>query len=374
MISFSASLFPSLYLIVAFVLGIFSTLVLLVWLARLLLVPQKRQDFTFRHKSCLAYLVLLQLPSTAIADTMGFQQMIGQIAREIAPENQPMYSVLQETTLAGMVIPAGSKLQLLNKYAVGKVNLKPEYFETAEFPKAVMWQGVPIKSMYRNLNRTYCDEWSGFDNKACNKLPEEQRVRITWGGDVRTVLSKPTKINGFYCKDEVWWSMADVPQYQYPEINAAKSAPLYVLNSCTAATNNEIRSQNGLLYFKLPENSDIGRMADEELINGYPYFWTATVYGKAQIFNLFTLKAKTDGDDIDVAWDWKNRNLLYASGDTASGTEACPLPSGSYIEWHASRPDTLAVYSKKPVTQCGSFRIMRLDKRPDFPTWMAKTP
>lgn len=104
-------------------------------------------------------LILSLLPILAFAEMSAEQaraererQWQAEYEREMAKQ---FPTLQQEATLAGITMPAGTKLGLLSKHSVGEEAVKPEYFETAEFPQAVMWQGLLLKSINRRLQSSH---------------------------------------------------------------------------------------------------------------------------------------------------------------------------------------------------------------------------
>lgn len=309
-------------------------------------------------------ILMMLLPHLAFAEMSAEQaraererQWQAEYEREIA---QQFPTLQQETTLAGITMPAGTKLQLLSKYSVGEAAVKPEYFEKAEFPQAVMWQGLPLKSINRRLHSSHCFERHDFD--LCKTLPaEQQQTLITWGWYLDTELAKPSKINGFICKDEVNWKRPEIlkpyPRDEVPDIPAEQPAPEFVFDMCVLAEGNEFQSKNGELSFRLPEKSRIFRT--RFMGNSLPDMWTGNDYGDILSFNLF---------DLETMSNWylnlQSRDLYAVSGTIVKNTPTCPIEPQSYVEWHASQPETLKVYSKTPVSQCGKFKIEQLKNLP----------
>ncbi|STZ63183.1 Uncharacterised protein [Moraxella lacunata] len=309
--------------------------------------------------------ILSLLPILAFAEVSAEQaraererQWQAAYEREMA---QQFPTLEQETTLAGITMPAGTKLGLLSKYSVGEEAVKPEYFETAEFPQAVIWRGLPLKSINRRLQSSHCFERHNFDFDMCETLPEKEReIQIHWGWHLDTVLAQPSKINGFTCKDEVHWKRPEVlkpyPMDKVPYISAEQSAPEFVFDMCVLAEGNEFQSKNGELSFRLPEKSRIFRT--RFMGNSLPDMWTGNDYGDTLSFNLFDLES--------VTWylDLQSRDLYAASGTIIKGSPSCPLAPKTYVEWDFNQPETLKVYSKTSVLQCGNFKIEMLKNPP----------
>ncbi|MDO4434604.1 MAG: hypothetical protein Q4B82_08515 [Alysiella sp.] len=312
----------------------------------------------------LPILMMMLLPHLAFAEVSAEQaraererQWQAEYEREMAKQ---FPTLQQETTLAGITMPAGTKLGLLSKHSVGEEAVKPEYFETAEFPQAVMWQGLPLKSIHRRLDSSHCFERHNFDFDLCKTLPEKERqTQIHWGWYLDTELAKPSKINGFICKDEVHWKRPEIlkpyPMDKVPNVSAEQPSPEFVFDMCVLAEGNEFQSKNGELSFRLPEKSRIFRTG---FTGDFPDMWTGNDYGDTLSFNLFDLK--------DGTWylDLASRDLHEVSGTVVKNTPTCPIEPQSYVEWHASQPETLKVYSKTPVSQCGKFKIEKLKNPP----------
>ncbi|UYZ76201.1 hypothetical protein [Moraxella bovis] len=311
-------------------------------------------------------LILSLLPILAFAEMSAEQaraererQWQAEYEREMAKQ---FPTLQQEATLAGITMPAGTKLGLLSKHSVGEEAVKPEYFETAEFPQAVMWQGLLLKSINRRLQSSHCFERHNFDFEVCKTLPEKEReTQIHWGWYLDTVLAEPSKINGFICKDEVHWKRPEIlkpyPMDKVPNISAEQPAPEFVFDMCVLAEGNEFQSKNGELSFRLPEKSRIFRT--RFMGNSLPDMWTGNDYGDTLSFNLF---------DLETMSNWylnlQSRDLYAVSGTIVKNTPTCPIEPQSYVEWHASQPETLKVYSKTPVSQCGRFKIEQLKNPP----------
>lgn len=312
----------------------------------------------------LPILMMILLPHLAFAEVSAEQvraererQWQAEYEREMAKQ---FPTLQQETTLAGITMPAGTKLGLLSKHSVGEEAVKPEYFETAEFPQAVMWQGLPLKSIHRRLHSSHCFEQHNFDFDLCKTLPEKEReTQIHWGWYLDTVLAEPSKINGFICQDEVHWrrpeTLKPYPMDKVPNISAEQPAPEFVFDMCVLAEGNEFQSKNGELGFRLPEKSRIFRT---RFTGDFPDMWTGNDYGDTLSFNLFDLE--------EVTWylNLASRDLHEVSGTVVKGSPTCPLAPETYVEWDFKQPETLKIYSKTPVSQCGKFKIERLNNPP----------
>lgn len=312
----------------------------------------------------LPILMMILLPHLAFSEMSAEQahaerkrQWQAEYEREMAKQ---FPTLQQETTLAGITMPAGTKLGLLSKHSVGEEAVKPEYFETAEFPQALMWQGLPLKSINRRLQSSHCFERHNFDFEVCKTLPEKEReTRIHWGWYLDTELAEPSKINGFICKDEVNWKRPEIlkpyPMDKVPNVSAEQPAPEFVFHMCVLAEGNEFQSKNGELSFRLPEKSRIFRT---RFTGDFPDMWTGNDYGDTLSFNLFDLK--------DGTWylDLASRDLHEVSGTVVKGSPTYPLAPETYVEWDFKQPEILKIYSKTPVSQCGKFKIEKLKNPP----------
>lgn len=322
-------------------------------------------------------LLLLLLPAPTLADTAPTEQQWTEWQRQwdeaFEREERQRLPVLQQPRhLAGMAMPAGTRLELLHKNAVGAAAVKPEYFERAHFPQAVMWRGLPLKSMHRRLESVHCFEKHDFDFERCASLPAEERATtIQWGLYVDVELAAPARIEGFYCQGSVAWRWPEPEEkpgvLAVPSVSAALPAPdAYQFVGCRAAADNEFRSANGFLHFKLPENTQLfsNRQLDASLPKGYRDIWTINEIGgrSDEILpgNLFSFKVQN--------WSLNPQHELYGlAGEIVAGTAACPLAPGTFVQWDARRADTLSIHGSAPVLQCGSFpHIELLTQRPPY--------
>ena len=221
MIPFSPT--TSLAILMVLVIGSFCTLALLLWWLRLALSPPARQRFANHRISrsvLMAFLVVgLAWSADRFLTVMHLQQEIeAQIIREEAERTPTM---TQDTVLAGISMPAGTRLELLFLNAVGKQWVKPEYFEIADFPRPIEWQGVSIKRLHRRLQ-------SHQDNS-----PESFRTtRVAWGRYLETELAVPQTVNGFYCTKTVEWIYdGKTGNWDYDN-DAAQAGPVYRFERC----------------------------------------------------------------------------------------------------------------------------------------------
>lgn len=184
------------YFLLLLPIGGVCALVLLAWWLRLALSPRARQAFA-RHRLSRSLLMIGCLVGVAwpVYSHLRMQRIQQEVAEQIDQEEaERMPTLTQDTVLAGIAMPAGTQLELLHHGAVGKQWVKPEYFEAADFPKPIKWQGVSIKRISRSLQ-------SHQDNS-----PESfSTTRVTWGPSTHTELAVPQTIDGFFCHSTAGW-------------------------------------------------------------------------------------------------------------------------------------------------------------------------
>lgn len=340
-------------------LGMLAAAILLIWLIRLAIFPRVRTTFKQHIDTRLPLVVLLGAFISIGGYVLLLEWQVGQkIAEQEAKENP---TLTKPTTLAGIMMPAGTKLELLSANAVGERSVKPEYFERAEFPQPVIWRGLYLKSMHRRLDSVHCFEKHNYDVELCETLPAQEREPdIYWGWYLDTELAKPAQINGFYCKGQVHWSMFELPASEQEksllQVSAALPAPEYGFSSCTAAAGNEFQSKNGFLRLRLPENSHIfsSRLIGDSFPNGHLDVWTANDYGGEHTdvltTSLFTFQPQS--------WDLNPKHDLRSlSGKIIDGTAECPLIPDSFVEWHHKHPNILKVQGNGDVKKCGGLTV-----------------
>ena len=195
MIPFDPSALATYFLLLLAIGGV-CALVLLAWWLRLALSPRARQAFA-RHRLSRSLLMIGCLVGVAwpVYSHLRMQRIQQEVAEQIDQEEaERMPTLTQDTVLAGIAMPAGTQLELLHHGAVGKQWVKPEYFEAADFPKPIKWQGVSIKRISRSLQ-------SHQDNS-----PESfSTTRVTWGPSTHTELAVPQTIDGFFCHSTAGW-------------------------------------------------------------------------------------------------------------------------------------------------------------------------
>lgn len=377
MIPFSLSLLPF-YLFWAYVFGVPAVILLCIWGLRLMFMQQARQNLKQKPKSRIAYFLLLLLPSLTFAGAVNLQadlsELQKQVALEIEQEEKQRRPILQQDTdIAGMRMPVGTKLILLSKNAVGEAAVKADYFESANFPKPVQWKGFEITGMGRTLHTSHCFERHNWDFEKCETLPkEEQSTRVTWGWYLHTEMAKATKVDGFSCKS-VNWIMPVVRQIENrhtPEVDAGQPAPDYILDSCQTAKGNRFQSANNAINFELAEDSTISttRFIRPELPNGILDVWTGRDKTEILHTNLFSLQKAN--------WylDLAQHQLYEISGYIQQSRAACALPVNSYVQWHSQQPNILKVYAETTLEKCGELTIERLATAPEEIEWMELEP
>lgn len=184
MIPFSPSFYP---LLIAFIVLFGSPFVLgwLIWLIRLKTSPTVRQNLGSKHTLMILLSVISLLWLLGVVESYRMNKIAQRVRDEIDTEEQIRTPTLtQETTLAGITMPAGTKLELLHKNAVGEEWVKPDYFEYATFPTPILWQGVPITQMRRFLVTKQDNDFANCTQKhpenfdQCFDLSSHETTRI----------------------------------------------------------------------------------------------------------------------------------------------------------------------------------------------------
>lgn len=272
------------------------------------------------------------------------------------------------TTLAGITMPAGTKLELLHKGAVGEEWVKPDYFEYATFPKPILWQGVEIVAMKRFLDTKRDNDYSSctakhpeYDWEKCSDLSSYETTHILWG-DVSATVAKPIKIGRFYCQGEIFWELAPDETGNVPDIDASLPVKDFVMsNECdTLAKGNIVSTENGFLSLELPENSDGYKATFTDGVDRK--LWTVALYDGVWTGDLFTLY-RTNNHSVSLNSD--TFHLAEFGGEILSSTPDCPLTKNSYVEWHKDRADTLTVFTDTPIPHCGKFKLDYLNAHPN---------
>lgn len=212
MIPFSISLYPLLILLV-FIIGLPCALVWFVWFIKL--SPTARQNFNSRAKYNKSMMIFLTIISIiwllSVVESYRLNRLSAKIAEEIVEEEEAIRTptLSQETILAGITMPAGTRLELLHQGAVGTQWVKPEYFEFAYFPKPILWQGVPVTQLHRFLDTKQDNDYfscrennSHLGDEECSQHSSYEDNRLLWS-DVVGVVDKPLKMGKFYCQGEI---------------------------------------------------------------------------------------------------------------------------------------------------------------------------
>lgn len=368
MIPFSISLYPILlFLILVF--GLPVALGWFVWLIRLIILPTARQTLKTKRTQMGVVSVIGILWVLSAIESYRLNNLVERIKAESAAEEAIRTPTLaHETTLAGITMPAGTKLELLHKGAVGEEWVKPDYFEYATFPKPILWQGVEIVAMRRFLDTKQDNDYFSCTAKhpeysweQCSELSSYETTRILWTM-VEVTLAKPIKIGQFYCQGEVGWGLAPDETGNVPDIDAGQPVKDFVMSDeCrTLAKGNVVSTENGFFSLELAENSSSRKAT---FIDGVDRkLWTISVHDGVWTGDLFTLY-RTNNHSVSL-----NSDTFYLAefgGEILSSTPDCPLTKNSYIEWHKDRADTLTVFTDTPIGHCGKFKLAYLDAHPD---------
>ena len=355
MIPFDPSALVTYFLLLLAVGGV-CALVLLAWWLRLALSPRARQAFA-RHRLSRSLLMIGCLVGVAwpVYSHLRMQRIQQEVAEQIDQEEaERMPTLTQDTVLAGIAMPAGTQLELLHHGAVGKQWVKPEYFEAADFPKPIKWQGVSIKRISRSLQ-------SHQDNS-----PESfSTTRVTWGPSTHTELAVPQTIDGFFCHSTAGWLYhpnGDENSWDYRD-DAAQPGPMYHFDGCVLA-GQDFRDVAGKLRVHASAGNGLSgnRWPNGDWSKGYLDTWA--IRGAAQ---LTSHQLELEQGSVDLH---KERHTLWRlTGQVAKAGADCPLPVGSQVLWQHTEPDTLGIYGTADISginRCGRLRIRQLAQPPSL--------
>ena len=355
MIPFDPSALATYFLLLLAIGGV-CALVLLAWWLRLALSPRARQAFA-RHRLSRSLLMIGCLVGVAwpVYSHLRMQRIQQEVAEQIDQEEaERMPTLTQDTVLAGIAMPAGTQLELLHHGAVGKQWVKPEYFEAADFPKPIKWQGVSIKRISRSLQ-------SHQDNS-----PESfSTTRVTWGPSMHTELAVPQSIDGFFCHSTAGWLYhpnGDENSWDYRD-DAAQPGPMYHFDGCVLA-GQDFRDVAGKLRVHASAGNGLSgnRWPNGDWSKGYLDTWA--IRGAAQ---LTSHQLELEQGSVDLH---KERHTLWRlTGQVAKAGADCPLPVGSQVLWQHTEPDTLGIYGTADISginRCGRLRIRQLAQPPSL--------
>lgn len=344
------------YFLLLLPIGGVCALVLLAWWLRLALSPRARQAFA-RHRLSRSLLMIGCLVGVAwpVYSHLRMQRIQQEVAEQIDQEEaERMPTLTQDTVLAGIAMPAGTQLELLHHGAVGKQWVKPEYFEAADFPKPIKWQGVSIKRISRSLQ-------SHQDNS-----PESfSTTRVTWGPSTHTELAVPQTIDGFFCHSTAGWLYhpnGDENSWDYRD-DAAQPGPMYHFDGCVLA-GQDFRDVAGKLRVHASAGNGLSgnRWPNGDWSKGYLDTWA--IRGAAQ---LTSHQLELEQGSVDLH---KERHTLWRlTGQVAKAGADCPLPVGSQVLWQHTEPDTLGIYGTADISginRCGRLRIRQLAQPPSL--------
>lgn len=339
------------YFLLLYALGAAAAFCLLVWWLRQDLSPNVRRSFATRRRSrSLWMLALLAVAAVPVYEVQRFGRISRDVAAQIAQEEAERTPTLaQDTLLAGIAMPAGTKLTLLHHNAVGRQWVKPEYFEQADFPRPVEWQGVSIKQLHRSLQTHQDYSPASF-----------RTTRVTWGRHLETELAGAQTVDGFHCRDTVHWIYEPDGGGHNTDglIDAALPAQAaYRFDGCALA-GQAVDDPSGRFGI---------RAADGDLLHANRWLLPDAPESHLDTWKIssdtlptrdFTLQAAS----MDL--HRQQHTLWRLGGRISQGSGHCPLPAGSQIEWQAGEPDVLGVYGAAGIERCGSLRIRPLAHPP----------
>lgn len=291
---------------------------------------------------------------TAATDPLEEQQRLEDELRERREAAQ--FTVLaKDTVLAGIHMPKGTRLRLPGYTSTGTDEwTQPPYFIRADFPQAVTWQGVRVKSLERGVF-TPEEQHSVFaiDGTA----PEKPLTEPVWSSPVYGEAVSPAVVSGIHCgAGDIMWRRAGEVDDLAANVPAAGPLPQpYVLDICVSA-GQDFATQNGVIRMRLPENSAIFRSAFATP-QGDVYYWSTNGHTRLS-FNLFEL------DEAVFYANLNDASLHRFSGRILAGSSSCALPPGTVIEWRDRQPDVLWVEQATADMACGGLEIRKLGEMP----------
>lgn len=315
---------------------------------------------TYIRPLLLAAMLAVALPALAESSEAmpDWQRQLEEENKALARYHASLTPVLTEdTVLAGIAMPKGTRLTLPSRHSLGTdLWTQLPYFLQADFPHPVMWQGVPLMSIERQI---------AFPEVFADAPPPKSPP--TWGAGVAAKLAAPQTVNGFDClAGEIEWLHPAAKPRDYREAShtdAARPAPAaYRLSRCLSA-GQRFGDRQQAIEMQLPANSQIidNRLLNPLYADGFLDVWSANGYGEEErlSFNLFDLSASSFSLHMD------DRSLHQFTGRVVKGRADCPLKPGSAVAWHQHRPGILGVYGAQPDTpHCGRLQVEALPQLP----------
>ena len=224
-------------------------------------------------------------------------------------------------TVAGIVMPAGTYIET---NITKRTQSEPDKFVNAKFPQPVVWNGIPIVRMKRDLS-----------------IGDEYWLAST----IYTESEKPVSIGQWICQTGLYleWQLLPQANGKPPEIPSHQSAEHYVyLSDCTLED-----GQTALLpeFGAVLEVGAIRRENDKyrDVAKG---FWRtgASGYGEES-----RESGRMDFYSLDLSVDSARVVHEFAAKLEDNNPDMnCQMPNPTFLVWQKSRPDVILAASPEP--------------------------
>ena len=224
-------------------------------------------------------------------------------------------------TVAGIAMPAGTYLET---NITKRTQSEPDKFVNAKFPQPVVWNGIPIVRMKRDLS-----------------IGDEYWLAST----IYTESEKPVSIGQWICQTGLYleWQLLPQANGKPPEIPSHQSAEHYVyLSDCTLED-----GQTALLpeFGAVLEVGAIRRENDKyrDVAKG---FWRtgASGYGEES-----RESGRMDFYSLDLSVDSARVVHEFAAKLEDNNPDMnCQMPNPTFLVWQKSRPNVILAASPEP--------------------------
>ena len=224
-------------------------------------------------------------------------------------------------TVAGIVMPAGTYIET---NITKRTQSEPDKFVNAKFPQPVVWNGIPIVRMKRDLS-----------------IGDEYWLAST----IYTESEKPVSIGQWICQTGLYleWQLLPQADGKPPEIPSHQSAEHYVyLSDCTLED-----GQTALLpeFGAVLEVGAIRRENDKyrDVTKG---FWRtgASGYGEES-----RESGRMDFYSLDLSVDSARVVHEFAAKLEDNNPDMnCQMPNPTFLVWQKSRPNVILAASPEP--------------------------
>ena len=224
-------------------------------------------------------------------------------------------------TVAGIAMPAGTHIET---NITKRTQSEPDKFVNAKFPQPVVWNGIPIVRMKRDLS-----------------IGDEYWLAST----IYTESEKPVSIGQWICQTGLYleWQLLPQANGKPPEIPSHQSAEHYVyLSNCTLED-----GQTALLpeFGAVLEVGAIRRENDKyrDVAKG---FWRtgASGYGEES-----RESGRMDFYSLDLSVDSARVVHEFAAKLEDNNPDMnCQMPNPTFLVWQKSRPNVILAASPEP--------------------------